>query len=266
MWTTLGLAAALTLAPAQTDALDLTNIRPVYGYLGTARPNSKLLPGDVFFVTFEIDNIKVSPVGEVLYSMGMELLDGKGKTQFKKDPESLKALNSLGGKSLPAMAHVDIGLDTAPGKYTLKVTVTDQSTKTNSSKSFEREFEVVPMEFGLVRLNLTYDVEGRTPAPATGVPGQSVFLNLAAVGFKRNKDEPNVSVEMAIQDGAGKPVLAKPFTAEVKELPREYQALPMQFRVDLNRPGKFTVKLKATDNVSKKTAELTFPLTVLETK
>jgi hypothetical protein len=33
-----------------------------------------------------------------------------------------------------------------------------------------------------------------------------------------------------------------------------------------NRPGKFVVKLKATDRVANKTAELSFPITVLEPK
>jgi hypothetical protein len=37
----------------------------------------------------------------------------------------------------------------------------------------------------------------------------------------------------------------------------------MHFLLSLNRPGKFTVELRATDQVSKKKAKLSFPLTVL---
>ena len=40
--------------------------------------------------------------------------------------------------------------------------------------------------------------------------------------------------------------------------------LPMYFLVELNRPGKFTIELKATDRTSKKTARASLPLTVTE--
>ena len=40
----------------------------------------------------------------------------------------------------------------------------------------------------------------------------------------------------------------------------------MQFWLPLNRAGKFTVKLKATDVIGKKTAELSFPITVYDSK
>jgi len=40
----------------------------------------------------------------------------------------------------------------------------------------------------------------------------------------------------------------------------------MQFKVDLNRSGKFVVELYATDRVSTKTTKLTIPLTVSEWK
>jgi hypothetical protein len=40
-------------------------------------------------------------------------------------------------------------------------------------------------------------------------------------------------------------------------------SIPLQFRISLNRPGKFTVELKATDRVSGKTDTRSFPITVL---
>ena len=164
MWTTLSLIAALGLAPGQAGALDLTNIRVTNGLLGTARGEAKLLPGDWYFVAFDIDNVKVNQAGEVLYSMAMELTDSKKKVLFKQDPRDLKVLNSLGGNRLPAFANVEIGIDQPPGQYTLTVTVVDRAAK--ATKAFTREFEVVPPSFGLVRVNLSYDDRGNFPAPA----------------------------------------------------------------------------------------------------
>ena len=42
--------------------------------------------------------------------------------------------------------------------------------------------------------------------------------------------------------------------------------VPRQFPLALNRPGKFTVELQATDRISKKTAKLSLPLTSVEQK
>jgi hypothetical protein len=265
MWTSLGLIAALSLAPGQTGDLDLINIRVTNGFFGSVRPDSKYLPGDRYFVAFDIDNVKVNQNAEVLYSMAMELKDSKNKVLYKRDPEELKALNSLGGNRLPAFAHVEIGHDQAPGAYTLTVTVTDRAAK--KTKSFAREFEVLPPTFGVVRVTLSHDVNGNFPASLIGVTGQLVNVNFSAVAFKRDSnDDPNVAVEMNVYDDGGKPTLAKSIVGEVKELPKELRLIPMQFLLALNRPGKFTVKLKATDNISKKTAETSIPITVLELK
>jgi hypothetical protein len=47
-----------------------------------------------------------------------------------------------------------------------------------------------------------------------------------------------------------------------KDVPDNLPMVPMQFMLSLNRPGKFTVELTATDQVAKKTTKLSFPLTV----
>jgi hypothetical protein len=266
MWTTVSLLAALTLSPAQASELNLTNIRSTYGFLGPSREDNKLLPGDALFVAFDIENIKVDDGGRVLYGMAMEVLDSKGKAQFKQDPRDLEAVNSLGGSRLPAFAHVETGFDQPPGDYTLKLTVTDRTAKT--SKSFERKFVLAPGTFGLIRFRLSSDPEGQLPVPPLAVAGQSIWLNFVAVGFARgSNNQPNLAVEMRIVDDKDQPTLAKPFTGDVtKNVEKEVLGIPMQFLLTLNRPGKFAVKLKATDQVSKKTAELAFPITVLESK
>ena len=46
-------------------------------------------------------------------------------------------------------------------------------------------------------------------------------------------------------------------------MPADFLAVPMTFPLTLNRPGKFTVELTATDAVGNQTAKLTFPIKVL---
>ncbi len=267
MWTRLVVIGAFALAPMQAGKLELTNVRPTYGVLGAPRPDTKVLPGDIFWLAFDMDNVKTGTDGKATYSMGVEFLkDGKVLVGEKDKDRPLTADNSLGGNRLPVFAKAEVGLDTAPGEYTMRVTVTDHTAK--ASAVLERKFQVQPVQFGLVRIGTTYDPAGNMPAPMLGVPGQFMHVNFVAVGFDRDKSkkQPNIHVEMAVLDDKGKPVLTKPDTGDVSEknnVPENVRAIPMQFPLTLNRPGKFTVELKATDQVSKKTATARFPLTVL---
>ncbi len=262
MWTTAAVVAALSLGPAQAGQLNLTNVRATHGVLGMPRADTKVLPGDRLVISFDIDGIQADADGKVLYSIGMEVADGTGKVQFKQDPQDREAHNSLGGNSVPAYASVQIGLEMPDGDYTLKVKVTDRQAK--ASATLERKFTVLAKAFGLVRLATTADAEGQVPLPFAGV-GQSLWVNFAAVGFGRAKStgQPDIEVTLRILDADGRATTAKPFSGRVnQDVPKNAGAVPMQFLLDLNRPGKFTVELKATDKVTGKEATQTFPLTV----
>jgi hypothetical protein len=271
MWTTLACVAALSLTPAQAGKLTLANITSTQGLLGAPRSDANVMPGDIFYVAFDIQNISVAPDGTVEYSMAMQVLDKAGKPQFKQDAKPLKAVNSLGGTSLPAFAHVHVGLDQPPGTYTVEVTVTDVGSKAaqKPTAKLQRQFTVVPLKFSLVRLQVTY-AEAEAPeskaAPPVGMAGQTLWVNFAAVGFRRDAktNDPNLKVTMVIKDEKGQPALAQPFTGEAStDIPKNFVLVPMQFWMSLNRSGKFTVELTGEDRVAKTKATLSFPLTVL---
>jgi hypothetical protein len=268
---TLLLASALSLAPDQAGELKLTNVRTTYGYLGPAREDAKLLPGDTFFVSFDIEGLTEADDGTVLYSMGMEVVNSKGGTEFKRDPQPLQATNSLGGKRMPGFMASDIGTDTLPGKYTLKVTVSDR--KANTTATLSRDFEVLPKDFGLVRLTLTTVSNSPMPTPPIGVAGQAILVNCAVIGYTRAKDkegqpgQPDVTVTVTVRDAQGNPTLAKPLTDQAnKDVPKNLPAIQVGLPVQLNRPGKFTVEIEAADKVASKKAKLSFPVEVLEQK
>jgi hypothetical protein len=127
-----------------------------------------------------------------------------------------------------------------------------------------QKFEALRPDFGLVRLSGTGDAEGQVPAGAL-CAGQSLWVNGAVVGFRRGgaAQQPNVSLELRVVDEKGKPTMAKPFGGTIdKDVPTKDTALPIQFLVSLNRPGKFTVEVKATDQIAGKTVAQSFPITV----
>jgi len=74
---------------------------------------------------------------------------------------------------------------------------------------------------------------------------------------------------MKILDDAGKVTLGQPFSEPVKPgaaLGNEAVAIPLTFTLHLNRPGKFTAEFTATDKVTNKTAKVSLPILVLDTK
>jgi hypothetical protein len=264
MWTTLALAAALGTAPAQAGDLKLTRVRSTHGVMGPTRAEDKLLPGDSLVVCFDIGGMAANEEGKVAYSMGLEVTDGSGKVLFTQDPANMETIASLGGDRVPAFARIDVGLSQPPGEHTVKVTILDRAT--GRKGTLTRKVTVLPKGFGLVRLALTADPEGQLPLPALG-SGGTAFVQFAAIGFGRDKDskQPNLRFSVRVLDENGKPTTDKERTSEVnKNVPADFLAVPMTFPLSLNRPGKFTVELTATDATSGQTAKLSFPIKVID--
>jgi hypothetical protein len=266
----LTLIAALAMTPGQGGGLNLINPRVTYGELGSPRPDNKLLPGDIFFLSFDIEGIKVSETGRVKYGMAMEVTDSTGKSIFKQMPVERDDFLPLGGTRLPARAFVSVSPDQPPGTYTCKVTVTDHADKEKPvSQSLEQKFEVLAKGFGIVQLYTAADPKGEIPAPLVGVAGQALFVHFAVVEFQRDPatKQPNITIEMVVYGQDSKPTLPKP---TVKQVPDEADGkvdekalgVPMRFLVPMNREGGFLIRLKATDNISKKTAVVDLPLRV----
>jgi hypothetical protein len=266
MLTTLTLLAALTLTAGDGDGLRLTNVRTTYGILGPTRPDNKFLPGDRVVLSFDMEGVKPAAGGKILYSIGMEALDRDDKVIFKQAPRDLEAPKPAASESVPACATLDVGLDTPPGKYTIKVTVKDRST----NKSFEvsRNCEVLPKGFGLVRLALTNDEDAKAAA-AYFRTGQMAYVNFTAVGFGRDAgtNQPHLSVVLSVLDEEGKTTLGELVKGEVTQgVAEKALAHPMQFRMEPKHAGKFTLEVKATDKVTGATATVTIPVTIKDAK
>src|SRR5206468_1326703 len=134
MFSSLAAAALLALTPAQAGAMTLTNVRTTYGELGATRTDNRYLPGDLFFVAFDIEGIAVSPEGKVSYAMTVEVTNKAGQAILKSEkPVESDEYLPPGGARLPARAFVLLDRNQAPGTYTCAVSVTDRATKTTKS-------------------------------------------------------------------------------------------------------------------------------------
>lgn len=265
MWSLLALTAATTLAPAQpAGGLQLTNVRMTIGELGPTRPNQKLLPGDVLFIGYDIDGLTIEPDGTAKYMMSMEVQDGQNRPIFKQDPKELTDFVPLRGTRLPARAFITIGLDQDAGAYSCKINVTDPKTK--ATNSLVTKFEVTKREFGIVAVYTTHDERGAFSAPTTGTVGQTIFIQFSIATFLRDPKtkQPNVEFEFQVLDEKGQPTLGTPKKhIQDSGVDEKEGAFAMRFPLFMSRPGKFTVRITATDKVANKKSSYDLPVTVL---
>jgi hypothetical protein len=268
MWATLAMASALNLAPAQAG-IEFKNVRPTYGFLGQERKDTTILPGDVFWLAFDIEGLTVGKDDRILYGMGLEVLNSKGESQYKRDPVPLETINTLGSTRVPAFTKAETGTDTAPGEYTIIVTVVDRGAAKPTQAQLKRTFEVRPTTFGMIRLGFYYSPQD--PAPPVGAVGQLYLLNLTVVGarFDEKSNQPTLNAELTVTDESGKPTLNQPLagalyppTDEVRRL----KLVPLGFQVSLNRAGKYKLTVTITDKMTNKKIEQSLDLTVIEPK
>jgi hypothetical protein len=188
---------------------------------------------------------------------------GGGQSKFRQLPQNQQARNYLGGNVLPSVAQLQIPLETKPGEYTLRVTITDRTA--NKSQTLDRKASVLPADFGLIHLHTSADREGKVPVAPVGTVGQSLYIDFAVVGFQREAGkQPNIEVALRVLDDKGQPTTAKPLTGTAdKDIPPDVKIIPLQFGLTLNRLGRFTVELSASDKVSGKVSRVSFPLSVV---
>jgi hypothetical protein len=258
------LAVVLSLVGAEAaqagGKLRLVNVRPTYGVNGPVRPDNKYLPGDKIDLSFDIDNVTIDPkTGQAKWEILMEVFDEKKpKSIFSsKNPNEMVA--ALGGRRLPAFCYVSMGLDSSPGKYSLRVTVTDQVNK--ATATVDHKFVVLDKGFGIVSVT----------AEPVGFPGRTSGVRFEVVGMKRDSKEMfDVKVAMRIFDEQGKPTLQDPLGGEFpKDLPEKVDptklnVLPVIFPIELTRSGRFRVELEALDGKSKKKSTVSYSLNVMD--
>lgn len=272
MMATIALAALVGLPAQPAGELKLNNVRMTVGELGPPRAAAPLLPGDVLFIAYDIDGIAIDGEGVAKYSMVMEVTNAAGARILpppaeKVEPREQSEFLPLRGNKMPARAFITVGLDQPAGTYTCKMTVADLKTKATADLSVK--FEVAKKDFGVVAVYTTYDVRGEISAPTAGQVGQTIFVQFSVASFERDPKtkQPEVEIVCQLFDDTGKPTLETPRKhiqdAKAAQPVKDGDgAFALQFPLFMNRPGKYTVEVKATDRVSKKSASYRLPVVV----
>jgi hypothetical protein len=262
MLTTLALLLAVPAAPAQNAGLVIDGDHFTYGYHGAERKEDAFLPGDVVFLGFNVRGMTFDQSGRASFTIAMEILDGSGMSQFKQAPRNEQAMDYLGGGMLQSVADVQIPLNAKPGNFTIKLTITDRSN--NANQTLTRKVQVLPADFGIVHVHTSQDREGKAAVAPVGSLGEPLYVNFGVVGFQRDgKKQPNIELAMRVLDDKGNAAGAPLSGKADREVPESLMVVPLQFGLTLNRVGRFTVEVTATDKLSGKSAKVSLPIRVM---
>src|SRR6266581_8528787 len=145
---TMALVAAMSFGPAQ-NGFELTNVRLTFGgEFGPTRPDNRYLPGDLFYMAFNMEGLKPDSQNKVSYVMGMVVTeDATQKVIFESKPTEQPIILPLGAKRLPGRGFMLVGID-LKGAYTCRLTVSDKGTAV--TKMIEKKFVVLDSTFGIV--------------------------------------------------------------------------------------------------------------------
>jgi hypothetical protein len=260
MWRLSIIALALAaLLSGEAASVELKNLRMAHGDFGITRTDKKFLPGDVLFLTYDVDGLGVADKGTLSFETVLEIFDGNKKLVRSKNYPPTEIIPPLGGNRIPAKLTLNMGVDQKPGDYIVKVTVTDRVGK--KSAEFSHRIELLPEGFGAVLVQ----------APAIGYIGSTypIMFSLVHSPLDKKTKLPSIDVTMRVFEEGGKTELSKPVTTNLPAiLPDEFdpKTIPLNFGINLTRPGRFVAELEVNEKLGNHKLKMLLPFTVLELK
>lgn len=257
----LGLVPA---APTEPAKLELTDIRPVYGFLGFERTGESYSHvEDILCYRFTVRGPTFREGTQADLKVESKLLDAKGKAvQLATQP--LQTSTLLGGDTFPGAVELPLTGSLPPGKYEYVVTVTD--VPSGATAAFRRAVKLTLPTFALRRGGLYLDAQRKVPAhPAKLSVGQVLFFGYEVVAPDPNTPDVDLGMTVRLLDAKTGQPLGVPVTGRVGGPSPQRPALHANFHGPLGmltRPGRFVLKATFTDNVSGSETTHETPLTV----
>lgn len=251
----------VAVLPALCPAVEIDNIRPRYGPFGAVREGKlKCVHMDVLVITYDLSGLAVDKAGKAKYVTLLELVDSKNTVIFSKETPNEPVLQ-LGGSKMPGDLFVQVGAKQAPGKYTIRLTVTDKLEKNANiaAKKFEYPYEVLGEKFGLAGVS----------APAFGIVGTRYVPEFAVANFTLDKKgQPKAEVNIRLLDEKGNQLDTVKYSLPA-DLPEsvdlaKLNLAPFQYPLYLNRAGRFSLEITAEDKLGNTKTSLSYPFTVMD--
>jgi hypothetical protein len=256
----MSVAALLGSMSAAQAQLAIQNIQACYGPCGPERPQLQYHHLERVCFRFTVMGASADEDGQVdLHTSGQLVApDGTSAGSGEKNAEGLMNFGPIYAEDIafPLPQHL------APGEYTLTVMVHDQRTK--QTASFERKLLLEPDELAICSPEFFYDADGQIAAPFGGVVNQKLHLRFIIIGINTTTGRSEVETRFEVFDAKTRRPLCKPVIKVDQTANSLLPQLQMRLssQIALHWPGKFILRISATDRLANKTATLEVPIHV----
>jgi hypothetical protein len=231
----------------------LENLKACYSQLGPERKSLEFYPGERICLRYFVRKARTGADGKVDLTASIRLDDAKGNPVVVEPQEPTQRL-FFGSDLFLHWSSLLLKCGLEPGQYTCTLTVADRLA--GREARWVQKIKVRPRQLAIVPVGFAYDLKGEAIAPAGGYAGQMLYTKWAILGLEPGPGKVNLLLELRVRDAEGR-LLIKPATTSLvndNPLPMSPDAA-IDFVLPLSRPGAFVLWVKATDRITKKSAE-----------
>ena len=132
-----------------------------------SRKDSKLLGGEILFVTFDIEgNHRLAMTARCYTAWALKCSTRRESYRVQGRPARNRRVRGARRRSHTGVYARPRGPRTTRGRIRGQLVTLSRTGATDKSESFSKQFQVLPRKFGLVQVGMTYFVPGRRcPTP-----------------------------------------------------------------------------------------------------
>ncbi len=261
-WTALCLGLCLLTAGGVQAKLEIHDGQACYGLSGPARdPAVYYPPSDALMYRYRLTGL-AGKGGQVDFVVALKLVDTQGQVVLQgTDPTKVRP--ALGAACYWGFTQLPMTTALPPGEYTVVVTATDNVS--HERASFRRKVRLASGGPAIAQVRVTQDPQSTIPAGTTCTVGQGVYVKVLVVGLDASPGKVELDQDIAVIDSTSKEVIWSEQRQLAEEAPPHAnpKATIMMAINGLTRAGDFTLRVRATDGNTHKTATYEVPLHVL---
>jgi len=253
--------------PAAEDPGPEVRLDFSYGQLGPRR-EPEFIAGEWIAARIQITGLSTSrDDNEVRFSIRIVVTNETNEVIGRFQSIEFQGPFVLGGNTFTQALLMPVPVESPAGKYSAEIIVTDRmSSRTVHSNS---AFELLPpSSFGAQSVYLAKDKDGIQLLSAVLPAGEIIWLHSTISGIKAKDNKANFTTSIDILDEKQNPIgngpvhsmNHRPFHSSDSS-----EGIPTAYPMLLNKPGKFTLRLKTKDEHSGKEVTHELSIVVIDT-
>jgi hypothetical protein len=251
------------LTDGAASGLRIERIEATYGPLWPERA-PRYYPGDKVTLRFVIVGASTDSQGNIQTEVTVALKDSRGREVRRKSFGEETTQVGVGQNRCFRWFTLVLDEDIQPGDYIVSATVTQ--IKNGATASFERRLTVLEHDLSFRAIGFYADKECTIELASAVRAGTALYYKVGLWGFDKSKGKVDVTVSQTVLDEREKRKLFQGITKREYHDDRGAVATMRvgvsQGRIPTRCPGRYLLKIAATDNIAGKSTTIEVPFSV----